>query len=113
MLTLLQSGELEARLKPMNEHDNTVVDLLERAVKRAPSSVAIALRDENITYADLAARCKRVAASILELDRGDTVALFFPMMPEFIISFLGAVYAKKCVLPLNLLLPPQEMKWIL
>ena len=97
----------------MNKHDLTVVDLLERAVKRAPSSVAIALRDGTISYGDLAMRCKRVAASIAALNCGGTVALFFPMMPEFVIAYLGALYAKKCVLPLNLLLPPEEMKAIL
>jgi long-chain acyl-CoA synthetase len=99
--------------KPMNEHDITVLDLLERSVQRAPSSSVIALRDGAMTYSELAARCRRVAASILSLGRGDTVALFFPMTPEFVISFLGAVFAKKCVLPLNLLLPPDQLKMIL
>src|SRR5947207_2981306 len=97
----------------MSEHDLTVVDLLDRAVHRAPSSAAIALRDGVMTYTELAARCKRVAASIVALNHGETVALFFPMMPEFVIAFLGAVYAKKCVLPLNLLLPPDQLKMVL
>ncbi len=97
----------------MNEHDMTVIDLLERSEQRAPSSAAIALRDGVMTYSELAAHCRRVAASILALNRGDTVALFFPMRPEFVISFLGAAYAKKCVVPLNLLLPPDQLKLIL
>ena len=96
-------------------HGATVVDLLERSVQRAPSSVAIALRDGHMTYAELRARCKRMASSIAAINSssGETVALFFPMTPEFIIAFLGAVYAKKCVLPLNLLLPPDDLKYIL
>ena len=97
----------------MNEHDITLVDILERSVQRAPSSAAIALRDGVMTYSELSAHCKRVAASIAALNRGDTVALFFPMTPEFVISFFGAVYAKKCVVPLNLLLPPDQLKMIL
>jgi hypothetical protein len=43
----------------------TVIDLLERSEQRAPSSAAIALRDGVMTYSELAAHCKRVAASIL------------------------------------------------
>src|SRR5436190_4255114 len=97
----------------MSEHDITVVDLLERTLQRAPSSTAIALRDGDMTYSQLAARCKHAATAIMALNRGDTVALFFPMTAEFVIAFLGAAYAKKCVLPLNLLLPPDQLKAIL
>src|SRR5471030_3318001 len=98
----------------MSEHEITVLDVLERSCKRAPSSVAIALPDKTvITYEELVAKSKRAGAAIAAANKGDVVALFFPMLPEFVIAYLGALYANKCVLPLNLLLPPEEMKWIL
>jgi long-chain acyl-CoA synthetase len=98
----------------MNEHEITVLDVLERSWKRFPSNVALALPDnKTISYEELVAKSKRAGAAIAAANKGDVVALFFPMIPEFVIAYLGALYANKCVLPLNLLLPPEEMKWIL
>ncbi len=98
----------------MSEHEITVLDVLERSCQRAPQSVAIALPDNAvITYEQLVAKSKRAGAAIAAANKSDVVALFFPMVPEFVIAYLGALYANKCVLPLNLLLPPEEMKWIL
>src|SRR6185436_18825188 len=93
--------------------DLTILDLMDRTVQRSRSSTAIALYDDKITYVELSRRCRHLAASIGALTTGDTVALYFPMCPEFIVSFFGVSYAKKCVLPLNFLLPPDDLKLIL
>ena len=42
----------------------TVLDLLERTLKRAPKSVAIALPDGVVTYEELDARARRVASAL-------------------------------------------------
>ena len=97
----------------MSEHDITVLDVLERSAQRYPSNPVIARADGVTTYAELVALSKRAGAAIAASNKGDVVALFFPMVPEFVVAYLGALYAGKCVLPLNLLLPPEEMKWIL
>jgi long-chain acyl-CoA synthetase len=97
----------------MSEHDITVLDVLERSAKRFPSNAVIARADGVTTYEELVKLSKQAGAAIAAANKGDVVALFFPMMPEFVIAYLGALYAGKCVLPLNLLLPPDEMKWIL
>ena len=41
------------------------------------------------------------------------VALFFPMSADFVAAYFGVLYAGKQALPLNLLLPPEELKYIL
>src|SRR5258707_2728137 len=94
-------------------HDITVLDLLERSVKRAPKSIAIALPDGAISYEELEERSKRVASALVKENFGKVVALFFPTSPEFVIAYLGALYAGKQALPMNLLLPPEELKYIL
>jgi long-chain acyl-CoA synthetase len=93
--------------------DLTVLDLLENSVKRAPKSIAIALPDGAISYEELAERSKRVASALIKENFGKVAALFFPTSPEFIVAYLGALYAGKQALPLNLLLPPEELKYIL
>jgi long-chain acyl-CoA synthetase len=91
----------------------TVIELFERSLNRAPKNVAIVLPDGVITYEELAVRSKRVASALIKENFGKVAALFFPTSPEFIVAYLGTLYAGKQALPLNLLLPPEELKYIL
>ena len=99
----------------MTEHAMTILDLLEQSAQRTPKNVAIATTAGSITYEELVARSKRLGAAIAATDAGGSgvVALFFPMIPEFVISYMAALYANKCVVPLNILLPAPELKYIL
>ena len=91
----------------------TVLDLLERSQQKSPKAPAIVLPEKFISYEELAATSQRMAGALAEATTGDSVALFFPMSPEFITAYFATLYAHKNALPLNLLLPPEELKWIL
>jgi long-chain acyl-CoA synthetase len=96
----------------MIEDNLTVLDLLERSCAKAPKNIAIVSAAGAMTYEELVARSKRLGASIAAACSGNVVALFFPMVPEFVVAYFGALYANKCVVPLNLLLPPDQLNYI-
>src|ERR1700712_4712465 len=93
--------------------DLTVLDLLERSVLKSPDAPVVVAPESTLIYSDLQASAKRVAAGILKQTSKPVVALFFPMSPEFVVAYFGALYAAREALPLNLLLPPEELKYIL
>ena len=97
----------------MDQTVQTVLDVLERAVAASPENPAIVQPDRTLNYLELATLSKRAGAALSVECKQPVVALFFPMSPEFVVAYFGALYAGKQALPLNLLLPPEEMKYIL
>jgi long-chain acyl-CoA synthetase len=97
----------------MAQHDLTVLDLLERNADKGPQRPAVVLPERQISYEQLRDNARRVAAALMEQTQKPVVALFFPMSPEFVIAYFGVLYAARQALPLNLLLPPEELKYIL
>ena len=91
----------------------TVLDLLERATKDAPDNPVVVVPGRVVTYRELETLSKRLGAVLSKESKTPVVAMFFPMSPEFIAAYFGVLYAGKQALPLNLLLPPDELKWIL
>jgi long-chain acyl-CoA synthetase len=97
----------------MGEAKVTVLDLVERSAAKTPQAPAVVAPDRTITYAELLASSKALAQGLVKTSPQPVVALFFPMTPEFVIAYLGVLFAGKQALPLNLLLAPEELKWIL
>src|SRR5687767_10107016 len=97
----------------MSNHHLTLLDLLERSTKKAPASPAIVTKEKTVTYQELAGGAKKAAHALVKATSKPVVALFFPMCPEFVVAYFGTIYAGKAALPLNLLLPPEELKYIL
>lgn len=96
----------------MAEQKLTVLDLAERSAQKAPDGPAIVGPERTVRYSELLAAGRRMARALLKESRGPVVALYFPMSAEFVISYLAVLYAGKQALPLNLLLPPEELKYI-
>ncbi|MFH0940043.1 MAG: AMP-binding protein [Planctomycetota bacterium] len=90
----------------------TVLDLLERSTAKAPDRSAIVTFEKTISYRELAVRSQALGRVLLKETARPVVALFFPTSPEFALAYLGVLYAGKQALPLNLLLPPAELKYI-
>jgi long-chain acyl-CoA synthetase len=67
------------------------------------------------TFADLDVASDGVAAGLAEggINPGDRVGLYCPNCPELAIAYLGILKAGATVVPLNLLLNPQEIVFIL
>ncbi|HEY3324592.1 MAG TPA: AMP-binding protein [Planctomycetota bacterium] len=91
----------------------TVLDLLERTAQKTPDAPAIVLPDRVVSYRELLGSSQRLAGALIQQTSRPVVALFFPMVPEFVIAYFGVLYAGKQALPLNLLLPPEELKYII
>lgn len=68
-----------------------------------------------LTYAELNLRTDRLAGALLArgVRAGDRVGLLCPNSAEFIVAYLGIIKAGATVVPLNLLLNPREMGFIL
>src|SRR6185295_4183477 len=68
-----------------------------------PEAVAIAFKDERLTYGTLEAASNRLARLLTDAGcrRGDRVALLMPKMPAAIVAMLGALKADAIYVPLN------------
>ncbi|MCA1726639.1 MAG: long-chain fatty acid--CoA ligase [Actinobacteria bacterium] len=92
-----------------------VPELLSRTAARTPERTAILFREQPISYADVEFRVTRTAAALagLGLGKGDRVALMLGNIPEFVYAFYGALRAGAVVSPLNVMLTPEEVGYIL
>ena len=91
----------------------TLLDLLEKSTAtRGDAPVALAPHRQ-ITYKELAGGARIAAQNIIQQTQKPVVALFFPMCPEFVVAYYAVLYAGKQSLPMNLLLPPEDLKYIL
>jgi long-chain acyl-CoA synthetase len=82
---------------------------------RVPDRPAVLFQGEATSYAALEALSNRLAAALLErgLGRGDRVGLYCINSPFFVASYLGIVKMGGTVVPINLLLNPEEVHYIL
>jgi long-chain acyl-CoA synthetase len=69
--------------------------LLEESAKKYPNSTAIIYQDNELTYNDLKDHVDRFATALQKIgvQRKDKVALFLPNIPQFVISYYGALKA--------------------
>jgi long-chain acyl-CoA synthetase len=98
-------------------HRGTVRELIDAQAASAPASVyALAAEgDAGITYGELSEGCARVAALLgrLGCDVGDTVALVMPNGLATLRVLLGALWSGRCVVPVNLLSQPEQMRYVI
>jgi long-chain acyl-CoA synthetase len=68
-------------------------DLLKNTAESNPNHVAIVYFDKEITYKELNTACDKFATALADLGvkKGDKVALFLPNIPQFVISYYGAI----------------------
>mgnify|MGYP001773373796 CR=1 FL=1 len=93
----------------------TLPELFRHTAKRFDDAPAI-LTDERIwTYADLDDASDGIAAGLAErgIAPGDRVGLYCPNGAAFVCGYLGILKAGACVVPINLLLPPTAIAFVL
>jgi len=68
-------------------------DLLKKTAEKYPNNVATIYFDKGITYKGLGAATDKFATALgkLGVKKGDKVALFLPNVPQFMISYYGAI----------------------
>ncbi len=92
-----------------------LADLVRDGAEGHPAKAALIFHGRPVTFVELDDRVDRTAAALagLGLIKGDRVALLAGNVPEFVTSFYGALRAGGVVCPLNVMLTPEEMGYIL
>src|SRR6267142_2599424 len=88
-------------------------EVFERAVEAHRSRVALVEESKQWTFAELLDDANRVAALLRDKVKGDTVGILLLNSQRYIATMLGVWKAGKTVVPLNYLLPPAELGFII
>ncbi len=93
----------------------TFVAPLERALRIAPDGCAVICDGRRRTYAELAARCRRLAGGLhgLGLQRGDRVGVISLNSDRYLELYLAVPASGLVLVPVNARLAPAEMRAIL
>lgn len=92
-----------------------LAELIRGAAQDHPARPALVFRGRPISYLELDERVDLTAAALAELGvrPGDRVALLAGNVPEFVSVFYGALRAGAVACPLNVMLTPEELGYIL
>jgi long-chain acyl-CoA synthetase len=84
---------------------------LDKSAEKHPDAVATIFQDKKITYRELKEEVDRFATALQKLGvaRRDKVALFLPNIPQFVISYYGALKAGAIVVPISPLYKEREV----
>ncbi len=87
--------------------------LLKEAATNHPERAAVIVNGMEISYAQLWAYTQRFAGGLqsLGVEPGQHVAVMIPNTPHFVIAYYGALMAGCSVVPLNVLLTPDEIAY--
>src|SRR2546428_12241481 len=88
-------------------------DVFDRAAKLYASSVALVEDDKQWNFRELTDQANRLAAVLKERVKGDTVGILLLNSQRYIATILAIWKAGKTAVPLNYLLPPAELGFII
>ncbi len=90
-----------------------IAGILRESAKKWPSKTAIVLDDTRLSYAELHGLAQHFAGALrgLGVHPGQHVALMLPNVPQFTVAYYGCHYAATPVVPLNVLLTPDEVAY--
>ncbi|MCW5633164.1 MAG: acyl-CoA ligase (AMP-forming), exosortase A system-associated [Rubrivivax sp.] len=90
-------------------------DLIRVAAGRRPEAVALTYGERHVTYGDLDAQVGSVSRGLvgLGLQRGERVAVYLDKRPEMVATCFGSAAAGTVFVPLNPLLKPDQVGYIL
>jgi long-chain acyl-CoA synthetase len=88
-------------------------EVFDKAAGRNNSLTALIEEDRKWTFGELAAEVDAVAAMLREKVPGDTVGILLLNSQLYVAALLGTWKAGKTAVPLNYLLPPQELAYII
>jgi long-chain acyl-CoA synthetase len=90
-----------------------LASILRESAQRNPGKKAIVIADAELSYGMLHDYARRFAGALgkIGIKRGQHIALMLPNVPHFTIAYFGAHYAGAPVVPLNVLLTPDEIEY--
>ncbi len=95
--------------------NRSLPEMFAETVANYTHNIAIQYGENNITFAELDILADKVAAELVQnnIQKGDRIALYCVNSDAFAVAYLGIVKAGATVLPINLLLTPIEIEYIL
>lgn len=98
----------------MNEA-NLLHDLIAHAAERTPEAPALTYGVSTLTYAQLQQQVARFCGGLMRLgvQRGERVAIYLDKCMEAVIASFGAPAAGAAFVPVNPLLKPEQLAYIL
>lgn len=88
-------------------------EVFERAAQSNPTSVAVIEESHRWTFAEMSVEVARIAATLQEQVKGDTVGVLLLNSQKYVATMLAIWKAGKTAVPLNYLLPPAELAFII
>src|SRR5580700_2584854 len=114
---LPQEGEIMAKgmLAEVTPVQADLGMIVARSAERYGPKPALVADGRTFTYQDLHDLCDRVAAGLHELGvrHGDRVSLYSPNRWEWVVAYHGALRAGAVVNPINVMLTPEEVAFVL
>jgi long-chain acyl-CoA synthetase len=91
----------------------SVPEVFDEAVKRAPDRTAVMFYGRGITYRELGDAADRLACALAELGvaKGDRVALYLLNSPQFIIAYFAALKCGATVTPISPVYTSHEVRY--
>ncbi len=93
----------------------TIVDALEINKNTNPDKVAVISENRSLTYSELYEYSDRLTNRLIKMGvvKGDLIALMFPNIIEFVISYFAILKAGGIVLPINVIYNEEEIRFVL
>jgi long-chain acyl-CoA synthetase len=88
-------------------------DLFEQAARSKPRNIAVVEDNNRWTFQDLSTEVTRIAAVLKERVKGDTVGVLLLNSHRYVATMLAIWKAGKTAVPLNYLLPPPDLGFII
>jgi len=97
------------------EEFNSLGEMLRGSAKRFSDKPAIIFQQKASSYAEIESSSNRAARFLAKkgIGRGDRVGLYCINSPSFVISYFAIIKTGASVVPVNLLLSPEEIHYIL
>ncbi|MDD5085579.1 MAG: long-chain fatty acid--CoA ligase [Candidatus Omnitrophica bacterium] len=93
----------------------SISEKFKRAAEANLTKSAIFFRGQALTYRELLGNVRRLSSSLSKegVRKGERVAILLPNSPEFITAYLAVLQCGATVVPINFLLKPEEIEYIL
>ncbi|QLG50996.1 class I adenylate-forming enzyme family protein [Natrinema halophilum] len=99
----------------MNNRMPSLPEFYDTLLRRHENDIAVAFRDETLSYATIEERTARLASAFrsMGIKAGDCIAIMVENRPEYLITEIGAIRAGATVIPLNSKLDEDSIRSIL
>jgi long-chain acyl-CoA synthetase len=89
--------------------------LLEQGAVNFPGHPGIIFEGKKITYGELEKKAGQIGQALktMGVAKGDRVAIHLPNIPEFIMAYFGILKAGATVVPINVMLKKDEIRYVL